>query len=132
MGNYIMLIIGMVMLSAYSIYKIAKVRKYSEKVEAEIMQMECYRYESSDITYYTDNKEIMKMPTYRYSYKGLTYSYNNGWATNSNIKVGKKQVIRINPEKPNKAYVPVRGANIVYLIFTLGFLIFGTISCIVI
>ena len=131
MGKYIMLMIGIAMLLGYIICKIRKIKKYSEKVEAEIIKVEQYRYNPMDVTDYSYYNTRMTTPTYKYSYKGMTYRYNNGWSSDATkIKEGDKKIIRIDPNKPNKAYVANRTFSIVYLFFTLLFFIFGILSVI--
>lgn len=101
-----MLLIAILMIGRL-IYKCIK---YSVKVEA-------------DITTEFDPISNSHLPIYQYSYKGRIYRYNNGITYRRRILKRKK--IRINPRKPNKAYIPY--SSITYWIFVFVLLFQGII-----
>lgn len=132
MARYFVLIIGILMFLGFIIYKIYKLRKYSLKVEAEIIKKISLPYDNYAGGYGSDgSRGINDIPVYKYRYNGLVYHYNNGSTLNSGIKKGETIKIRINPNKPEKAYVTSFGMSFLYLFFNAIVLLIGFLALLI-
>jgi len=121
----IMLKIGLGMLVGYIVFKLYKIIKYSVRVEAEIVRHNDDYYRTREVGAW-NRYETSRAPIYRYSYKGMIYYHRNSFGVGG--KEGRKRItrkIRINPRKPNKAYVAYAGTQIAYLFFNFIILMQG-------
>lgn len=127
MGKYVCLIIGICMLVGYIIYKIYKIIKYPLKVDAHVARYIDVPYEN----YYlgsADDRSVYSgtgiIPVYEYKYKGMLYRVNNGGISLNKPKKDYSIKVRINPLKPEKAYLN-SGVSPVYLFISSIILIIG-------
>lgn len=120
----IMLKIGLGMLVGYIAFKLYKIIKYSVRVEAEIVRHNDDYYRILELG--SSRYGTTRAPIYRYSYKGMLYYHRSSFGVGG--KEGRKRItrkIRINPRKPNKAYVAYAGTQIAYLFFNFIILMQG-------
>lgn len=122
----IMLKIGLGMLVGYIVFKIYKMIKYSVRVEAEIVRHNDDYYRAITPNDTMNRYTAVRAPIYRYSYKGMIYYHRSSFGVGG--KEGHKRItrkIRINPRKPNKAYVAYARTTVAYLFFNLIVLTMG-------